>query len=350
MDSTAKSPSGSSRILAEEPLTSRCLRIAGRQYGLITRTQLESVGASGGLIATRVGNQRLLRICDGLFALGRPIRTQRAIYMAAVLAAGDGALLTGMSAANHWEMRRHNGPVEVVRPESRKPARFWMNGEGIAHPTQVVVRRSRSLPEIDRTFHHGIPTLNPSRVLMGLAAVFSLDELRKSFLNADLKGLLKESELRSCVARSKGWKGIGNFRSMVQRRHPDMKDVKTLGEGLMIDIFEDFRLGRPKVNRRKGRYFPDFRFPSIDLIIEFDGADSHSGRLAFLEDTHRENDLREEGAQVIRFSWEEVTTRRERVAKLVKQEQTRCAALKGVDPPWLEEIKASRQTLDPPAA
>jgi len=140
-------------------------------------------------------------------------------------------------------------------------------------------------------------------------------------------GLLNEQELRACLELGRGIKGIRRFQDLVARRHPDLKDARTLLEALFLELCAKYGIETPAVNHPKGRYFPDFRWDDIGLIVEVDGYEGHAGRLAFLDDASRENDLRRMGYQVLRFTWEEVTEHPELVARLVIQEIARCRAL-----------------------
>ncbi len=269
----------------------------------------------------------------GVYAIGRPVESRQAICMAATLAAGDGSMVAGRAAADLWGFRPHKGPIEVVRPESRKPREFWLDGEGVVGRHRVVVRRSRYLPAADRTRRYGIPVMNVARLFVDLAASLADKVLYDTFKQADMQGQLNEKELFRCAALGRGWKGIRRYRELVKRRHPDMKDARTHIEGIVVDLCRDEDLGRPLVNRRKGRYYPDFFFEDCGLLIEVDGAETHTARLAFLDDTRRENDLRarDDVRQLIRLSSEEILEGPERVGKLIRREREKCLLLKRLE-------------------
>lgn len=255
--------------------------------------------------------------------MGRPIASRDALYMAAVLAAGPGAFLTDRSAADLWGFRRYEGPIEVVRSESRKPSRFWLERPGVLKAKAVKVRRSRHLAGIDVSEELGIPVIGPERTLLNLAGVLTGEDFETSFKEADRRLNLSQEKLNEYATRNLGWRGAKRFRRMVLRRHPESQNARSLLEVLFLEICRDFSLGDPSVNMPEGRFIPDFRWPDIKLIVEVDGFEHHRGRMAFLEDAHRENELRAAGYQVIRFTWEEVNERPDRVASLVRQEQER---------------------------
>jgi predicted transcriptional regulator of viral defense system len=78
--------------------------IAGRQHGVIALWQLVSLGLSESAVRERIAAGRLHRIHQGIYAVGRPDVMIKGMRMAAVLACGDGALLSHQSAATLHEL------------------------------------------------------------------------------------------------------------------------------------------------------------------------------------------------------------------------------------------------------
>ena len=69
--------------------------IAGRQHGLVTRAQLLEAGVSEAGIKRRLGRGVLLREHRGVYRVGHRAPSVEARYLAAVLAGGEGAALSG---------------------------------------------------------------------------------------------------------------------------------------------------------------------------------------------------------------------------------------------------------------
>ena len=82
--------------------TGRSLRGASRQYGVVSRAQLLALGASKVQIQRRVSAGRLHRLHPGVYAVGHRAPRREARWLAAVLACGEGAVLSHRSAAALW--------------------------------------------------------------------------------------------------------------------------------------------------------------------------------------------------------------------------------------------------------
>jgi hypothetical protein len=79
----------------------RAWELAGRQHGVVTRGQLLALGFNAREIEHRVSRGRLHLVMRGVYAVGWPQLPPKRRWMAAVLACGDGAVLSHRSAAAH---------------------------------------------------------------------------------------------------------------------------------------------------------------------------------------------------------------------------------------------------------
>jgi hypothetical protein len=108
--------------------------------------------------------------------------------MAAVLAAGKGAVLSHATAATAWALRPPGaGAVHVTVPGD--PGRKRRAG--------VRVHRSRTLTPRDATSHRGIPITTPARTIIDLATTISGRRLEQALDLADQRRLVDFAELRS---------------------------------------------------------------------------------------------------------------------------------------------------------
>ncbi|HEU5063321.1 MAG TPA: type IV toxin-antitoxin system AbiEi family antitoxin domain-containing protein [Solirubrobacterales bacterium] len=92
--------------------------IAARQHGAITLRQLEDVGVGGRRgAAKRAKRGRLHRVHQGVYAVGHRGLSLHGCFMAAVLACGEGAVLSHGSATVLWGLLKPlDGPVHVSVP------------------------------------------------------------------------------------------------------------------------------------------------------------------------------------------------------------------------------------------
>lgn len=72
--------------------------LADAQHGVVSRTQLIAVGVTERQIDYRLRRKRLRKIHLGVYAVGHRALKPEGVWMAAVLAAGEGAVLSHWSA------------------------------------------------------------------------------------------------------------------------------------------------------------------------------------------------------------------------------------------------------------
>src|SRR3954468_17916889 len=116
----SKSDHRSARRLIDRTIVA----IAREQHGVIALWQLLSIGLSASAVRKRVAAGRLHRIHQGVYAVGRPDVTIKGRWMAAVLACGEGALLSHRSAATlRALLNARGGRIDVTIPRPSSLAR-----------------------------------------------------------------------------------------------------------------------------------------------------------------------------------------------------------------------------------
>jgi len=92
-------------------------RIAFRQHGVISRAQLFALGFGRAFVRDGLRDGRLHRLHAGVYALGHRRLTQQGVWLAAVLACGEDAVLSHRSAAALWHLAYLElGRVDVLIP------------------------------------------------------------------------------------------------------------------------------------------------------------------------------------------------------------------------------------------
>src|SRR4051794_30656870 len=152
--------------------------LATTQHGVVTLEQLVALGLSRRASRWRISSGRLHPIHRGVYAVGRPDVTIKGKWMAAVLACGDGAVLSHQSAATlHGLLNAKAGLVHVTVP--RRPP---VAGAGIRAP------RSTCLGPQDRVDVDGIACTSVPATLLGVAATAPRHVLDSACNRAEMEG------------------------------------------------------------------------------------------------------------------------------------------------------------------
>jgi very-short-patch-repair endonuclease len=257
--------------------------IAARQHGVITLTQLIEAGLSPSGVRRRLQSGRLHRIHRGVYAVGHPGLSNEGRWMAAVLACGDGAVLSHRSAAELWELLPpRKGPVHVTVPVPG----------GRKKRDGIHLHRSPSLPNTATTRRDGIAVTAPARTLADLRHTIAPALLRKALREAEFRGL-----------------DVGDVPS--DRSRSEL-------ERAFLRVCRRYRLPRPEVNVEVGRFTVDFLWRRQRLVVETDGYAAHRGRQAFEDDHARELELHALGYRLRRFTDRQVDCEPRAVAEAIK--------------------------------
>jgi len=146
-------------------------RIAARQHGVVSYSQLRTAGMSQPVISKRTKAGRLHRVHRAVYAVGHTRLSFEGRCMAAVLALGEGAAVSHRSAAALWGMlRARDGPIEItVQGDAGRDKR---NG--------IRVHRSTSLIAGVTTRRQGIALTKPRRTLRDLHRTVPLPIYRRA--------------------------------------------------------------------------------------------------------------------------------------------------------------------------
>lgn len=98
--------------------------VADRQDGVVLREQLQALGLGRGAVAHRRRRGLLHPLHKGVFLWGRVDATARARWRAAILASGEGAVVSHRSALALWGFAEPlDGPVDVTVVGRRRTLR-----------------------------------------------------------------------------------------------------------------------------------------------------------------------------------------------------------------------------------
>jgi very-short-patch-repair endonuclease len=249
-------------------------RLAARQHGVVSVGQLIAAGLTYEAIRRRVRAGRLHRIHRGVYAVGHKHLSHQGWWMAAVLACGEGTVLSHRSAAMLWGMlRAKRTVVDVTVPGTG----------GRQRRRGIGVHRSTSLTPRDVTIRQGIPTSTPARTIRDLRRVLSRDELQAAIAQAEILRL-----------------PIGDIPGFVHE--PTRSEL----ERRFLRLCRRLGLPKPEVNIKVGPYEVDFLWRPRRLVVEVDGWQTHRTRSAFEADRARDADLKARDFDVLRFTYRQV--------------------------------------------
>jgi len=222
-------------------------RLASRSHGVVTRRQLVAVGITHREISHRLAIGALLREHRGVYRVGHRAPSVEARYLAAVLASGDGAVLSGLAAAHLWGLTRGTAPPpEVTTRTERRIA-------------GVVTKRSRSLDPGDATTWRGVPITTVPFTLVALAAQLPGDELARACHEAGVRYGTTPRQIDAVLARRRNVPRASQLRAAL---HGDIPVTLSKLEARFLALLRDHGLALPQTNRHAGARRVDCRWPA----------------------------------------------------------------------------------------
>ena len=272
-------------------------RIAFKQHGVVTLAQLRDAGLGSGAIELRVRNGRLHRLHRGVFALGHTRIAREGRWLAAVLALGDGAVLSHISAAALWGIRHSSSDrMHVTVP----------GGGGRERRRSIVVHRSLTLGPADVEEHNAIPVTSVSRTLLDLAGVLTPTRLERAIEQSLALRLFDLRAVHAVLAANPRRPGATVLAEIVARIHDEPSLTRRELEKLMLDLCDAHGIEHPEVNVVVDDYEVDFLWRTRRLIVETDGLQWHGTPPALERDRRRDERLTVLGYRVVRFTYRRV--------------------------------------------
>jgi hypothetical protein len=283
-------------------------RIAATQHGRVTREQLLAAGVDAPRVKRWIADGRLRRVHRGVYAVGHVAPSLQGDYMAAVLACGEGAVLSHRAAAHLLRLLAGGAPP----PEVTVPTVAGRTRPGI------VVHRVRELHVLDTSILDDIPITIVPRILLDLSSALSMPELARACHEAWVRHRTTPAHIEACIARNPCKKGANRLR-------------RALGSDVTLSVLED---GFLALLRRHGLPLPrtnvdvagdkvDCHWPGLDLTVELLSYRFHGSRMAFEADVARRR-----RSQHVAFTWGDVFERgRETVAELRRVQGLKARAL-----------------------
>jgi hypothetical protein len=271
------------------------------QRGVLTRKQALASGLSVDAISAKLRYQRWRRLHYGVYAVFNGPLPRESLLWAAVLRAGQGAMLSHQTAAEVFRLSDEPSTlIHVTVPGDRRIAKIP------GHVIHVCTRAEQA--------RH--PTLSPPRTrieetVLDLAEAAATAEAACGWVAHALGcRLTTPARLRGALGsrRRMRWRG-----QLTQMLSPDFDGVHSgLEYRYLRDVERPHGLPRAarqvRVLRATRSEYRDALYEEFGVAVELDGQVAHPGDLRW-RDIRRDNAALADGIITLRYGWTDVTER-----------------------------------------
>jgi very-short-patch-repair endonuclease len=271
--------------------------VAAGQHGVVARRQLLQLGMGEFAVRLRIADGRLHRLYRGVFTLGSSSPSLKCRWKGATLALGDHAVLSHFDAAAlHDLIPVRDGDVHVTVP-----------GTNARHQPGIRAHRIRKVHADDRAEVDEIAVTSIPRTLLDLAAILDPTQLRRAYERLERLDLLDVPSLHDVIERTSGHRGAKRLRRLLAYNPTAAAGAESELERIFLDLLNAHGIPAPQTNVLVEGFLVDCFWPRSNLVVELDGFEFHSDRVAFERDRRRIVELRRAGHQVLPFTYAQVT-------------------------------------------
>jgi very-short-patch-repair endonuclease len=307
-------------------------RIADAQYGVVARAQLLALGLGADPIGRRVRCGRLRPLHRGVYAVGHLVLRREAHWLAAVLACGDGAVLSHAAAAAHWGLR----PSAATRVD------VTVRGTGGRKRPGLRVHRHATLLAAEITRHEGIPVTTPARTLLDLAASLPRRAVERALDQSAVLRLFDFTALCAAAEAHRGRPGAPLLSAVLEQHSVGSTLTRSELEERFLRFCAERGIVSPRVNATVAGLEVDFYWPRPKLVVEVDGWAFHRTRAAFERDRRRDTRLAAAGIRVLRLTDRQLATTPDDVARALQ-------AVRSISSIRYPSGSRTKQIREPPA-
>jgi very-short-patch-repair endonuclease len=265
-------------------------RIATRAHGVVARRELLAAGTSADEVRHRLRTGALIVEFRGVYRAGHRAPSVEARYMAAVLACGEGAVLSGRAAGQLWGLLKGSppGPEVAARTERR-----------IKGIKTTRARRAKR----ESTTWRGIPVTTPARTLVDLAAVLDAAQLARACHEAGVRYGTTPRQVEAVLDRQPSAAGAARLRRVLRG---EVRVTLSKLESRFLNRLREAGLPLPQTNRVASGRRVDCRWPEQRLTVELDSYRYHHTCHAWEQDRQREREAHARGDDIRRYTWADV--------------------------------------------
>jgi very-short-patch-repair endonuclease len=233
--------------------------------------------------------------------------------MAAVLACGDGAVLSHSSAAALWRIGfEQRSVVELSLPSLSRRCRPGLR-----------IHRRPSLQGRDITTEFGIPVTTPVQTLIDMTLRLDRAGVERMINEADKYNLAHPPGIRRALDARAGEPGVARLRRILDRR--TFRLTKEELERRFLPLAAKAGLPVPLTGQWVNGFEVDFYWPDLGLVVETDGLRYHRTPAAQARDRLRDQAHTAAGLTQLRFTHEQVRYEPDHVRRILAQTASRFA-------------------------
>jgi hypothetical protein len=264
--------------------------LAARQYGIVTRDQLNELGYSDRMIDHALQTGRLQAWHRNVFAVGHGGLSRHGLCKAAVMFRGEGALISYQSAIWLWGLE---GKLRIPVNVSVRWRGHGQEAIGLHH--------CPALRDEDFTTTEGLPVTSVARTLLDYASIARPYRLEFAIDRADRLDILDPAAVDRILDEVRGHRGRGPLAKALTI-YRETGFTRSGGEKKMLAVLAEAGIPRPAVNNFVEGYEVDFYWEHERFGVELDSWEHHRSRRSFEGDRERQENLAMADIETIRIT------------------------------------------------
>ena len=283
----------------------KCLQLASRQHGVISRQQARELGLTRSRLRWRSSTRRWVRLFPTVFRIeGSEETYQQQLKALSLWLAKGFALSHHAAAALHGFARFKEGPLEASCTRNVRKRKG------------VTVHRVEALSHKDLASVEGLTVTSVTRLILDFAGVLSEHDFRALVDEALRRKLTTIDKLETAAKRETAAR-FKFLRELVDEYQGGNGPTESELEARALELIDLAGLPRPvkqrvvHVNGRLRRI--DFFWPQFRVVLEVDGFAYHASPKSFEDDRRRNNALVARNFVVLHWTWRAIHDDAERL-------------------------------------
>jgi putative AbiEi antitoxin of type IV toxin-antitoxin system/uncharacterized protein DUF559 len=296
----------------------RATVLAASQGGVVSRAQAQACGLTPRMIDYRVSSGRWQRVHQGVYAVAGLPPSWLTVVWAAILAAGDGAVVSHETALLLQGLPDRLVPRQPVTVTARHGVHTRVAG--------AVVHQCRELPPRHVERHRsGLVVTTPARAIVDVGATVGTRHLGV-LVDEIIVGRIASLAQISCCLRDvarRGKPGVRALGGVLDDRGPGYVPPHSVLERELFAVLAAGGLPEPQrqvplPGRGAIEGLVDSAYPDVKLVIEADGRRWHTRVRDLARDHQRDAEAARAGWQTVRLLYEQIIGDPEEACAIVR--------------------------------